>query len=132
VGVVQPGIFTVDGTAGAILHGASYQLVTATNPAARREVVVIYATGLGPVSPQPRTGAPAPNSEPLSRTPSSPAVTVGGINVEVLFSGLAPGFVGLYQVNVRIPADAPPGSAPVVMTLAGVSSKPATVFIAGP
>ena len=125
----QPGIFTVDGSSGAILHVSNFQLVTSSNPAAKGEVVAIYATGLGPVSPAPRTGASASASPFLSRTVSTPSVTVGGSDAAMGFSGLAPGFVGLYQVNMTIPADAPSGSVDVVIQVAGQASKPVKLAI---
>jgi uncharacterized protein (TIGR03437 family) len=124
----HPGIFTIDGKAGAILHGANNALVTPSNPAARDEIVVIYATGLGPLRPASATGMPAPTAEPLALTTSNPSVTVAGTSAEVLFSGLAPGFVGLYQVNIRIPPNTPAGSALVMITAAGASSN--TVLLA--
>jgi uncharacterized protein (TIGR03437 family) len=125
----HPGIFTVDGTAGAILHEADNSLVTTSSPAARNEVVLLYATGLGAVSPVPGTGQPAPGVEPLSRTVATPIVTIGGVGAQVPFSGLAPGFVGLYQVNVRIPPNAPLGAVQVLIQAGGVFSKAATIAI---
>jgi uncharacterized protein (TIGR03437 family) len=126
----HPGIFTVDGKAGAILHGAENTVVTPTAPAKRGEVVVIYGTGLGAVNPVPATGEGAPTAEPLARTPLDPTVTVGGASADILYSGLAPGFVGLYQVNIRIPATSTTGSAvPVIVTMAGAKSNTATAAV---
>ena len=68
----------------------------------------IYATGLGPVTPPLAAGAAAP-AAPLSRTVVEPVVTVGGIRATVTFSGLAPGFAGLYQVDVIVPDGAATG-----------------------
>jgi uncharacterized protein (TIGR03437 family) len=48
--LVQPGIFMVNGSTAAILHATTGQLVTASTPAAKSEVVSIYATGLGQLS----------------------------------------------------------------------------------
>jgi uncharacterized protein (TIGR03437 family) len=45
----------------------------------------------------------------------------------VLFSGLAPGYVGLYQVNATVPTDAPSGNQPVVISVGGVQSKAAAI-----
>ncbi len=118
----DPGIFTLDGTNGAIQHGADFALVTADNPAAQGEVIVIYATGLGDVQPRPATGQPA-SASPLSRTVMTPTVTVGGASAEVLYSGLTPGFAGLYQVNVRVPQSAPAGNVDVVIQMGGQSSN---------
>lgn len=123
----HPGVFTVDGTAGVIVH-SNFQLVSASSPAARDEVVVAYATGLGPVSQTPRTGTPALRS-PLSLSLLTPTVTVGGIAAEVLFSGLAPDFAGLYQVNFRVPTNAPTGSVDVVIQVSGQNSKPVKLAV---
>ncbi|HSB18003.1 MAG TPA: SBBP repeat-containing protein [Bryobacteraceae bacterium] len=111
-----PGVFQWDGGYGAIQHAADYSLVTPSNPAVRGEVVIVYATGLGPVEPMPETGLAVPVS-PLSETVEQPTVTIGGQPAEVLFSGLAPGFAGLYQLNVRIPPDAPEGDAELRVSL---------------
>jgi uncharacterized protein (TIGR03437 family) len=127
----QPGIFVADWTtgAGAILHGADYALVSSSNAARRGEVVLIYATGLGPVRNAPATGRPA-SSSPLSETTVVPVVTFGGATAtEVLFSGLAPGYVGLYQVNVPIPTGAPSGSVDVVVIVSGQASTPVKLAI---
>jgi uncharacterized protein (TIGR03437 family) len=87
--------------------------------------------GLGPVSNPPPSGAPASGS-PLSHTLSNPTVTIGGVPATVTLSGsgLAPGFVGLYQVNVQVPATAPTGdSVPVVMLLGGAAANSVTVAV---
>jgi uncharacterized protein (TIGR03437 family) len=122
-----PGVFTTDGATGVVLH-ADNQLVSANRPAERGEVVVVYATGLGAVTNTPATGAAAP-SAPLAETVAKPSVTVGGVAAEVVFSGLTPGFVGLYQVNIRIPDAAPAGSADLIMSQAGQSSAPVKIAV---
>jgi uncharacterized protein (TIGR03437 family) len=117
----QPGIFnyTVAGdTFGAILH-ANFQLANTANPAKDGETVLIYCTGLGAVSSPPADGAAGNGQE----TTSTPTVTIGGSKSIVSFSGLAPTFVGLYQVNAEIPAGLKSGNQPVVITLAGASSN---------
>jgi uncharacterized protein (TIGR03437 family) len=56
--------------------------------------------------------------------------TVGGHDAKVLFAGLAPGAVGLYQINVRIPEDAPTGDAvEVVLTQKNVRSNTVTIAV---
>lgn len=103
---IAPGIFTTNSEGlgqGAILD-ASNRLVDSSNPATPGSTVLqIFCTGLGPVSNQPPSGSPAPFS-PLAYTTTTPAVTIGGMPAEVSFSGLAPGYVGLYQVNAQVPA----------------------------
>jgi uncharacterized protein (TIGR03437 family) len=95
-----PGIFTAGSptTVGAIVD-TNGGLVSASNPTTAGAVVQIYCTGLGPVTNQPASGNPASLTS-TSETPVKPAVTIGGIPATILFSGLAPGTVGEYQVNV--------------------------------
>jgi uncharacterized protein (TIGR03437 family) len=106
----------------------NFRLVTTANPVGRRRVVQLYANGLGPVSNGPPSGELSP-AQPLAASRVQPEVTIGGRPARVLFSGLAPGFVGLYQVNVEVPEDAPVGVQPVVLTAGGVSSKTASLPI---
>jgi uncharacterized protein (TIGR03437 family) len=117
----QPGIFnySVGGnTFGAILH-ANFQLANTANPAKPAETVLIYCTGLGAVASPPADGA-AGNGQ---LTMNTPTVTIGGAKAMVSFSGLAPGFVGLYQVNAEVPAGLDAGNQPVVVEIAGASSN---------
>lgn len=101
-------------------------------PAQRGELISIFCTGLGPVTNRPAEGVPA-QANPTSETLNPPTVTIGGIVASVDFAGLAPGFVGLYQVNVRVPSGASTGSAvPVRISLdvaGGVPAPPVTMAI---
>ncbi len=113
-----PGIFTAtlgNRSQGAILNKDS-TLNTPTNPARPGETVQIFATGQGEVTNAPRSGAPA-GSSPLSTTPTAPVVLIGGRQVEVAFSGLTPGFVGLWQVNAVVPSGVTPGDSVSVQIL---------------
>ena len=75
------------------------------------------------------TGAPAP-SDPPSQVVVLVTVTIGGLPAAVDFAGLAPGFVGLYQVNARVPEGVAPGSdVPVVITQEGVPSNTVTIAV---
>ncbi len=124
VAASQPGIFLPDGVDGAFLHGADNSLVNAASPASPGEVVVLYCTGLGAVTPAGITGALASNTI-LSNTNLLPTVTVGSTTESVAFSGLAPALVGLYQINFTVPSGTPSGSASVVVTSNGVASNTA-------
>lgn len=74
-------------------------------------------------------GFPAP-LDPLSWTILPVSVKIGGVEATVLFSGLAPGFTGLYQVNVLVPSGVPTGNeTPLVITQGEVTSPPVTVAI---
>ena len=78
---------------------------------------------------RPATGAPA-SSNPLSTTLVTPTVTIGGIAATVNFSGLAPGFVGLYQVDVQVPENAPTSDVtPVTLAIGGVSLNTVTMAV---
>ena len=88
---------------------ADYSVVSTANPAKRGDVVQIFLTGLGATAPVVADGALAPSS-PLSIVPGTVTVYVGGRVAEVLFKGLAPGLVGLYQLNVKVPSSAPIGN----------------------
>jgi uncharacterized protein (TIGR03437 family) len=129
---LQPGIFTVNqqGTGqGAITVGNNAQLAAPARPAKRGEYVTIYCTGLGPVTNAPRDGSPAPTS-PLATTSLAPVVTIGGVAVPAVFSGLTPMQVGLYQVNVQVPQNAPAGdTVPVVLTIGNAASNTATIAV---
>jgi len=117
----QPGIFNYSSggkTYGAILH-ANYSLATTTSPATAGETVLIYGTGLGAVS-MPQVDGTAANGE---STIALPSVTIGGAAATVTFSGLAPGFVGLNQVNVMVPAGLASGNQAVVINVGGVASN---------
>ncbi|MGH9657116.1 MAG: ThuA domain-containing protein, partial [Bryobacteraceae bacterium] len=87
--------------------------------------VVVYATGLGAVAPPVPAGAAAPSSPP-SITPDSPQVFVGDARAEVFFSGLAPGWAGLYQVNAVLPAGVTAG--PVTIEIGGRRSNAVTLL----
>lgn len=98
-------------------------------PAKRDEFLSIYGTGLGDVTNRPALGAASPAS-PLANTLTTPLVKIGGVDAKVEFSGLAPGFVGLYQINVQVPLAAPSGDkVPVVLTIGTASSNTATIAI---
>jgi uncharacterized protein (TIGR03437 family) len=106
-------------------------------PAKRGGYLQIYATGLGKATPNgdPNgavlpTGTLAPASgNPLYVTVATPTVRIGGEVAPLLFSGVAPGYNGLYQVVVQIPADITPGSdVPLAITM-GQASDFTTVAI---
>jgi uncharacterized protein (TIGR03437 family) len=96
-------------------------VVTSTNPVHRGDILTIYLTGLGAVNPPVADGVPAP-SNPLSTTVVTPSVAIGGSDCPVLFSGLVPGYVGLYVINIRVPTSTPQGlSVPLTISQGGFS-----------
>jgi uncharacterized protein (TIGR03437 family) len=128
-----PGIFALnsEGTGPGAILDANYHLVDASNPAIPGQTtILIYCTGLGPVSSnQPATGAPASLTN-LAHTSSPVTATIGGVSANVTFSGLAPGYVGLYQVNAQVPAGlAANNSAPVMISIEGANSNTVTIAV---
>ena len=124
---VSPGIFNANGV-GAVTHAdAAGTAVSTQNPARRGEVVILYGTGLGQVSPAVPTGA-VPTAASNAVTPVT--LTVGGINVIPDFSGLAGCCVGLNQINFQVPATVSPGNAvPVFVSAGGKSSNGVTMAV---
>jgi len=96
-----------DGELAAVVTHANGSVVTPDNPALPGEVLVAYLNGAA-IDPQPADGEPA-LADPLSLTKEPALVTVGGVEAETLFSGATPAFVGLIQVNFRMPEALPAG-----------------------
>jgi uncharacterized protein (TIGR03437 family) len=116
----SPGIFWLSsaGTAGAILHGNN-TLVSPASPAQGGETVVVYCTGLGATVPSFATGSPAIGA---NTTLNPVTALIGGKAATVSYSGMTTSFVGLYQVNVVIPAGFS-GSQPIVITATGATGS---------
>jgi uncharacterized protein (TIGR03437 family) len=126
----SPAVFT--GNAGPltnvpiVVRQASNLLVTDSNPIHIGDNLTLYTTGLGAVSPVVGNGLPGP-SQPLAQAVIQPTVTLGGVNLIVGYAGLAPGEVGVYQINVTVPASAPQGlSIPLTISQAGSSQTVTT------
>jgi uncharacterized protein (TIGR03437 family) len=129
VALASPGVFALNSAgsgAGVFLHGQTFLPVTAASPAQGGETILIYCTGLGATNPAVATGSAAPSSPPAT-TVLMPTVTIGGRTSIVSFAGLAPTFVGLYQINVQVPALLPSGSAQVIVQMNGISSNVTTL-----
>jgi uncharacterized protein (TIGR03437 family) len=89
------------------------------HPAIRGQYVVLYGTGVGPVANAPADGTAA-SGQPASDFPVVLVTSAGGdgapqlIPATVTYSGLAPGFTGLWQINVQLPMDAQSGNNVVI------------------
>jgi uncharacterized protein (TIGR03437 family) len=119
-----PGIFLLpQGRAAAFNQDGTVN--SSTNAAASSSAIAVYVTGLGAVNPSVATGAQAPALS-LSNVTATVTATVGGQPANVLFAGLAPGYAGLYQVNLVIP-QLTPGDYQLQITAGGVASNTAIV-----
>ncbi|MGD0048894.1 MAG: hypothetical protein ABSE42_17975 [Bryobacteraceae bacterium] len=142
---VSPAIFC-GAQGGCLTNGAFYQAAvlnqdfsvnSPTNPAARGSIIQIFCTGQGALNNPPADGAAAGTS-PLSWTPQTPRVAIGTSFVDdgpvlpgdptngqwVTYSGLAPGYAGLWQINVFVPMRVLPGAqVPIGIQYDGVGSS---------
>ncbi len=112
----------------AVLRNATGTLVTSVSPAWPGETLSIFLVGLGAVAGAVVAGHPAPSRPPLT-LPDPVKVWVDDVVVAPFFAGLAPGFAGLYQVNVTLPHQLMGGSHSLRVEVGGVSSPPVTLVV---
>jgi uncharacterized protein (TIGR03437 family) len=126
VTAAAPGIFTGAENQAAALN-ADGSANRPDNPASVSSVVSVFFTGPGPVQAVPADGEAAPVAipDPLA-TPAT--ATIGGMPAQIQFAGLAPGWVGLGQINMKIPALGS-GTFPVVITIGSSVSNPGNLSV---
>jgi uncharacterized protein (TIGR03437 family) len=100
---------------------------TTTVPAAPGDVIILWGTGFGPTSPLAPAGEETPSTTTYN-TATAVSVTVGGKPATVYGGALAPGYAGLYQVAIQVPASLANGDYPVVATIDGISSPSTTLL----
>ncbi|MCW5962549.1 MAG: hypothetical protein KIT83_00815 [Bryobacterales bacterium] len=84
-------------------------LVDQANPARSGSIVTIWATGLGATTPEPQPGE-LPRAAAMLTRIAEFEIWLGGVKVSadhILYAGVAPGFAGLYQINLLLPQDTP-------------------------
>jgi uncharacterized protein (TIGR03437 family) len=133
---VAPGILQTNGHAIAInnadgtiaaapgsIPGLTTHAVTAGN------ILILYATGLGAVTP-PVANGDAPGKV-TTNTNVTPTVMIGGVQAQVLFSGLTPQFTGVNQVNITVPTGVTPGNAVPIQIMANsiLTSNQVTIAV---
>ena len=99
----------------------------ATVAAKPSDVIILWGAGFGPTTPAVPLGYVTPSDTTYS-TSTLPAVTVDNISATVYGAALAPGFAGLYQVAIQVPASLGSGDWPIVATIGGVSSPSGMVL----
>jgi uncharacterized protein (TIGR03437 family) len=113
-----------------MVHFPASTINSGSNRAAKGGAVLLFATGQGLVDPAIESGALAPGAEPFPRPLLPVTVTVGGLPTQVFFSGLAPGFAGLLQVNIFVPAGAASGPNAVVLKIGDRTAQTVrTIFV---
>jgi minor extracellular serine protease Vpr len=121
----DPGIFVYNGSY-AVATATNGSLIGPDNPAILGDALVLYTTGLGPVTLDLPDGVRAPFDR-LAYTIDTLDVFVFNERCEVLFFGLAPGFVGLYQINFRLRSDLPRGNLDIQIQSPYADSRVATL-----
>ncbi len=135
---VSPGIFSVDqsggGQAAVLIAGEGVLAAPAgsapgARPAKAGDYLEIYVTGLGDVIPRTPVEEPAPGGV-VAEVREMPVVFLGGVQAPVLFAGRAPGFVGLYQINIQVPEGTQTGDdTPLAVAAKGVTAPELTIAV---
>jgi uncharacterized protein (TIGR03437 family) len=98
----------------------------------RGKTLTLFITGEGEVSPPLPTGASPTAGTPAAGLPKPKlpvSMTIGGVKADIVFIGIPSGLVGTTQINFTVPAKAPLGVQPVVVTVGGVASPPANFTV---
>lgn len=134
IGPFSPGIFAsgtqavaVNYSDGTLAWPANSIPGVATHPAKPGDVIILYCTGLGAVSPSVADGAASLDA--LRTANTTPVVLVGGLSAMVPFAGLSPQFVGVNQINFIVPNAAPGNAVPIQIMVGGITS-PSTITMA--
>ena len=130
VNATTPGVLTIP--SGGLGHAAAEHsdgsLVTPSHPAQIGETIAVYVAGLGDTFPSVVEGTPGISSA----TSNTITAFVGGLSAPVQYAGLAPGLVGLYQVNVQIPGTAPAGDDFLDITAPDSYTSEAVISVGSP
>jgi uncharacterized protein (TIGR03437 family) len=111
----------------AVLKNADFSLVSAGNPAKAGDVILVYATGLGQTTPALTTGTLASGTT-TAATSASVTATIGGKDATVVYSIISPGFCGLYQVAITVPAGVT-GSSAIVLKQGSTTSNSVSIAV---
>jgi uncharacterized protein (TIGR03437 family) len=121
-----PGIFQF-GEKRAVVQNSDSSVNTVDNGADPGSYVVAYVTGAGEVDNPVATGSSA-GSSPLSRHKATVTATINGTMADIAFAGLTPQFIGLTQLNLKVPA-LPAGTYPMVISVNGQTSNAAMITV---
>ena len=127
VATAAPGLFVLQSGQAAVLN-PDYSINDPSNPVKAGATIFAYLTGSGPVSPPAQDGVPASTTS-LVYVQASNSATVGNQPATVSFAGLAPGFIGLVQMNIVVPTSLAPGTYPLSVTIDGQTSNAAPITV---
>ena len=131
---IAPGV-AVNADGSVIAQDSNYNLITPANPAHPGEAIVIYLVGMGATNPAVASGNPAPGLNPgdsLASAVTQPVVKVGDQTAQLIYAGLTPGGIGLYQINFYVPPGVTAGTLSLGVSQSGVNANPATLPVAVP
>ncbi len=128
VATAAPGLFYLSSGAAIVQNAPSYTLNDPSNPAPAASTIVAYLTGSGPVSPAAKDGVPTPN-DTLTKATSVVTAKIGSAEATVSFTGLAPIFIGLVQMNIVVPPTLTAGVYPLSITIDGQTANSATIAV---
>jgi uncharacterized protein (TIGR03437 family) len=128
VSTAAPGLFYFPDSGAGIVQNQDFSLNDPSNPATRGSTIIAYLTGSGPVSPAQTDGVSASGSV-LTTMTSARSAKIGSADAQVSFAGLAPGFIGLVQMNIVVPTTLAPGTYPLSITVGGDTANSATIAI---
>jgi uncharacterized protein (TIGR03437 family) len=97
-----PAVFRLADGAPLVVRADNGRVISESNPILLDGRIIVYLTGLGAVSPFTEAGA-APPPGTLVTTSVVPKVYIGPVQLFTLWSGLAPGFAGVNQINAQVP-----------------------------
>jgi trimeric autotransporter adhesin len=123
-----PGLFTTS-SGHAVVQNSDFTLNDSSNPAKLGSTIVAYLSGSGPVDTPVADGTATP-LQPLVSATSQSNATIGSSPAHIGFAGLAPGFVGLVQVNIVVPSDLATGDYPLAIMIGNETSNAAIVSVA--
>lgn len=111
-----PSVFRTSNGTAVIIRDNNGQLVTSSNPVQLNDYLTIYLTGMGATTPSVTAGTASPTN-PLAVATVQPTVTIGGAPIFVIWAGLAPKQVGVYQINVLVPFHGIPEGDSIALTI---------------
>jgi uncharacterized protein (TIGR03437 family) len=130
VGTAAPGLFNLPSGAAIAQNTPSYTLNAPANAAPAGSTIIAYLTGSGTVKPPAKDGVPTSNDTLNLTTVTSPySAKIGSATATVAFAGLAPGFIGLVQMNIVVPSTLTPGVYPLSITIDGQTTNSATIAV---